>query len=337
MSIEEYPDCILPGTSNDDINFIDINENDWYYWSETYGMGGKLNTTIAKSPIEMLRVTSDTTEYIWYTPDQISFEYDKQYCLKAPNVDDVQYIYIYDITNQKLLFGGNFNSTATICWNNTASSSTKHASGESNYNISLLICSFGLVNTGYNYETYTKGLVGPIYLNNENINQSNWISEGRLYGEYLQLFRNTSISNSNPNFKWTKYSSNSSSSQEALNKSLTWWQTTFITPSSLDVNSFESIAIDMIGATKGFIFVNGFNLGRYWLIESDCSGIPKSKQYISMQWAELQCEQNLPLQRYYSLPVDYLKPSGETNHLVIIEEKNMRNLQNISLVYCDKI
>eukprot|EP00483_Globobulimina_turgida_P011360 UN11382 len=93
----------------------------------------------------------------------------------------------------------------------------------------------------------------------------------------------------------------------------------------------------MVGAIKGFIYVNGYNLGRYWMIPSICNGQPHGHPEITMQWDSTYCTQHLPLQRYYALPVDYLKAAGQTNDIVIIEEVGMVDVSKINIVYCQDV
>lgn len=58
----------------------------------------------------------------------------------------------------------------------------------------------------------------------------------------------------------------------------------------------EALAVDMTGATKGHIFVNGFDVGRYWV-------------------------RSAVLSTYYQLPPDALLPRPHRNRLVIFEEQ----------------
>merc|ERR1712228_639725 len=304
---EQYPDCILPGNlPQEEIKISD----EWLYYRETAGIGGKLNMTNTSSPVEMWNITSDTTEYIWYMPTGIDeFVANETYTISFPNVDSFQYGYIYDVTNNVLLAMGDLDQTFRFNANNYTVASER-------YNIGILVCSMGMDNGGYLQQTNTKGIVGSVLLNGKNINETGWISEGKLFGEYLQLFDESSFDK----VVWNK------DIDDGVGQALTWWRSSFDTPSD----------IDMIGAIKGVVYVNGYNLGRYWMISSVCNGQAHSHSDISIKWDVTYCK-GLPLQRYYSLPVDWLNPVGQSNDIVIIEEVGMMQPNNIKIVYCESV
>ena len=309
---EQYPDCILPGKTP--TNIIEIDSN-WLYYSETIGKGGNLNTTTDETPIEMWNMTMDTTEYIYYTPLNISLNKKGINTLTFPSSQTPQYAYVFDTANQQLLANGFINSKFNFELYNSETQ------------LSILVASLGARNDGYTQETYTKGLTGPnIMLNNQNIFKSKWKSEGMLYGESLGIYNAT-------NFNKVTWSNNA---QNIKNRSLTWYRSTFKTPNTINPTTFTSLAIDMSGFTKGFIYINGYNLGRYFLIESTCNGQPHGYPDITLQWDNEYCGE-LPLQRYYTLPVDWLKPNGNVNDIVIIEEIGINNLNSINIVYCQSV
>ncbi len=319
LDTEQYPDCILPG--DEPKNTISINDG-WVYYSETAGIGGQLNTTNSSYPIEMWNITSDTTEYIWYIPINLNvkgFIPNTEYTISFPDMGSYQYVYIYDITNNVLLAIGNQNQALKFNANNYSIST--------DYKIGILVCGFGMDNGGYTQQTYTKGITGRVLLNGNNINATGWISEGRLYGEYLKLYDKSA-------FNKVTWNNDISS---GLNKHLTWWRSSFMTPASINPDEFTSLAIDVNGGIKGFIYVNGYNLGRYWMIPSKCNGSPHGNSDISMQWDPTYCDKGLPLQRYYSLPVDYMNAVGQSNDIIIIEEIGMVKPTDIKIVFCESV
>eukprot|EP01084_Bolivina_argentea_P306366 529409_1 len=175
---EQYPDCILPNTKPN--KMIDISTN-WKYWNETAGKGGDLNTTTSQLPIEMWNITSDTTEYIWYIPTKETLTINTSYTLQMPNSQGPQYVYVYDITNNILLSMGNINNKLQFNNNNNSLINSE-------YKIGILIASFGMSNGGYSQNTEYKGITGAVNLNGKNIANSEWISEGMLYGESLKIY-----------------------------------------------------------------------------------------------------------------------------------------------------
>ena len=84
---------------------------------------------------------------------------------------------------------------------------------------------------------------------------------------------------------------------------LTWLKAHFDAPA--DWSSPEALAVDLTGATKGHIYVNGFDAGRYWV-------------------------RNPVISTYYQLPPDNLKPTD--NLLVLWEEVGVQNISQIRVV-----
>jgi len=76
-------------------------------------------------------------------------------------------------------------------------------------------------------------------------------------------------------------------------------------------------ALDLLGATKGVVWLNGVNLGRYNLELGVCSGPcapPVHGGVCYIFWHNC----GLPTQRYYHVPTSILKPTG--NLVVLFEE-----------------
>ena len=84
---------------------------------------------------------------------------------------------------------------------------------------------------------------------------------------------------------------------------LTWLKAEFDAPA--DWQSPEALAVDLTGATKGHVFINGFDAGRYWVRDPVIS-------------------------TYYQLPPDNLKAKG--NLLVLWEEIGIADTSTIRVV-----
>eukprot|EP01046_Picozoa_sp_COSAG06_P004719 COSAG06_NODE_202_length_20343_cov_59.390931_3_plen_1016_part_00 len=93
-----------------------------------------------------------------------------------------------------------------------------------------------------------------------------------------------------------------------------------------------SYAMDMSSAQKGVVFVNGFELGRYWITPGSCHGQcapPIKNGHCYMHWSD--CDE--PTQTLYHIPTPVLKPSG--NEVVFFEEQGgvgLEHLEKIQLV-----
>jgi hypothetical protein len=76
-------------------------------------------------------------------------------------------------------------------------------------------------------------------------------------------------------------------------------------------------ALDLTGATKGVLYVNGVNLGRYNLQAGQCAGScapPQHGSYCYIHWRNC----GAPTQRYYHVPTALLQERG--NLVVLFEE-----------------
>ena len=104
-----------------------------------------------------------------------------------------------------------------------------------------------------------------------------------------------------------------------------WFKTTFDLPPP-PVGAFDvapgaepqlAYALDLLGATKGVAWVNGFNIGRYNLELGVCTGDcapPHHGTQCYIYWRNC----GLPTQRFYHVPSAILRPTG--NLVVLFEE-----------------
>jgi hypothetical protein len=73
-----------------------------------------------------------------------------------------------------------------------------------------------------------------------------------------------------------------------------------------------SILLDANGLGRGHAYVNGFDIGHYWLITST---------------------DGQPTQRYYQIPPDVLGGPNSLNTLTIVEDLGAPNIGAIQIVY----
>ena len=92
-----------------------------------------------------------------------------------------------------------------------------------------------------------------------------------------------------------------------------WLHGSFPTPADETVR--QALAVDMKGSGRGHVFVNGHDLGRYWLTRP-------ATLFMSG-----------PIQRFYQLPVDWLcATAGCANSLVVFEAQGAESFGGVSLV-----
>jgi hypothetical protein len=92
-------------------------------------------------------------------------------------------------------------------------------------------------------------------------------------------------------------------------------------------------ALDLSSMNKGVAFVNGFDLGRYWMLPGKCSGScapPVKNGHCYEHWTD--CGE--PTQTLYHVPTELLRPTG--NLVVLFEETansvQPRRLERVRLV-----
>eukprot|EP00026_Physarum_polycephalum_P003422 Phypoly_transcript_03433.p1 GENE.Phypoly_transcript_03433~~Phypoly_transcript_03433.p1 ORF type:complete len:668 (+),score=82.90 Phypoly_transcript_03433:402-2405(+) len=266
------------------------------YWSEPVGVWGTGETY--NYPPMQLDVTHDYSDYLWYTT--------------TINITTSRTLKITSVQNRVLVFlneqfVGNYSGGAiTVQLPDTA---TGKAS------LALLTATVGLVNYGAYMEAYVVGILGEVYLGNENITAGPWTVQPGLQGESLQVYSQSGGSK----VKWNSQIS------EAVGKPLVWFTGTFAMPPN--PNDTTGFALDMIGMGKGMAFVNGHMIGRYWMIE----GVGNCTCVWAGGYNDNLCRTNcgLPSQRYYHVPEDWLTAE---NNLVVLFEEDGGNPSNVSLI-----
>jgi len=146
-----------------------------------------------------------------------------------------------------------------------------------------------------------KGLWGDVFLDGKRI-QENWIFETGLQGERIRCFEPETASI----LRW-----------ETISKKrgpLCWYKTNF-SVSYKDLSDSAPWALYIGKLKKGFIWINGFALGRYWQISSE-KEVPDhypGKGYIVLTGL------GKPPQIYYHIPGELINKKNNT--LVIFDEE----------------
>ncbi|CAN7105911.1 unnamed protein product [Brassica rapa subsp. narinosa] len=177
--------------------------------------------------------------------------------------------------------------------------------------ISLLSITVGLQNYGAFFESVPVGITGPISIIGRNgdetivkyLSSHKWSYKTGLNGFENKLFKTESPS------KWSFQS-------VPLNRTMTWYKTTFKAPLGND-----PVVVDLLGLGKGTAWVNGNNIGRYWpAFISSSDGCSSKCNYRGAYYAE-KCQTNCgePTQRWYHVPRSFLITEGD-NTLILFEE-----------------
>uniref|UniRef100_A0A2C9W6M4 Beta-galactosidase n=1 Tax=Manihot esculenta TaxID=3983 RepID=A0A2C9W6M4_MANES len=179
--------------------------------------------------------------------------------------------------------------------------------------ITLLSATVGLPNYGPMYDLIQAGITGPVELvgrkGDENIikdlSAHKWSYKVGLHGLENRLY----TLNSPQASKWLDH-------DLPTNKMMTWYKATFKAPLGK-----EPVVLDLDGMGKGFAWVNGHNLGRYWptflAAEDGCSTEPCDYRG---PYDNNKCVFNCgkPTQRWYHVPRSFLQ--NDENTLILFEE-----------------
>ena len=200
--------------------------------------------------------------------------------------------------------------------------------------LQVLSVAMGLYNGGVGPQS-TKGLSSAT-VNGVDVTNRSWTSTWLMPGEAKQIWKGNTTAGSDVEWKPA-----GGPAGPHPNSTLTWFRTTFDLPPAppgdgIGVPSTGpdqvSYALSLVGANKGVAFVNGFELGRYWLAKGLCSGAcapPIKNGHCYMHWSG--CGE--PTQAQYHVPTPVLKPTG--NVVVIFEETAnvaARDLDKIQLL-----
>jgi Glycosyl hydrolases family 35 len=92
-----------------------------------------------------------------------------------------------------------------------------------------------------------------------------------------------------------------------------------------------ALVVNLHGLNKGMAYVNGFHIGRYWLVEGACEkrdcAPPFHGSHCFMHWEDC----GKPTQHLYHIPFEVLKPFG--NVLTLFEETQSSKIRNLTHVH----
>jgi hypothetical protein len=194
--------------------------------------------------------------------------------------------------------------------------------------LSILSMTMGLANYGAFYEDIVRGLAGgDVLLGGANITAppGGWRLQVGLQGEALAVW--------SPNTTGIPWNA---SVAAGTGRPLTWWRATFATPPGV-----LPLAFDFTGLGKGYAYINGNGVGRFWNITAagSCAACADLVcDYRGVYFPEkCQCDCGVPSQQYYHVPRDWLQPVGSPtpNLLVLVDELGATNPATVGIVQMD--
>lgn len=170
--------------------------------------------------------------------------------------------------------------------------------------LSLLSTAMGMTNSGVGPKT-AKGITS-VRVRGKTVS-GQWTHSWVLEGEAKRIFSPISVGS----VPWAEYAKADAESP------ITWFKATYDLPAFDSAGESIAYALDLSSMWKGIAHVNGFNIGRYWLLEGSCKGDcapPVKNGHCYMHWSS--CD--MPTQAWYHIPKGILKPRG--NLVVLFEE-----------------
>jgi hypothetical protein len=288
-------------SDNTEIVPVVVGPLNWKIWSESSNVSN-LPVIISPSPLEQLNLTNDETIYLWYRRNVTLQEPSARTMITVQT--RIANALLFFLDGQYLgEFDDHQHSAGSIT--GTVSVDLSHFKPNQQYLFEILSISLGINNGAGPGYFENKGIVGNVSLDGQQLfdNQTEtnfWQHQKGLIGESLQIYTEQGSSKVNWDTQWTK----------GINQPITWFQARFDLDQLVkqDTNA-NPVLLDAQGLNRGHAFINGNDLGLYWLIQGICGDNPPC----CCQQAQVNCLK--PTQRYYHIPSDWLMPK---NNLITV-------------------
>ncbi|TDH69273.1 hypothetical protein CCR75_002881 [Bremia lactucae] len=268
---------------------------DWQFWSElNVSSTVPRRRVVADRPIEQLQLTVDQSDYMTYktrfTMNGTSDSNEKASIVNVISCEGSSIIAFLDgwrLGERNLAYPGG-NCSKEFDFHLPASMDLNRS-----HDLKLISVSLGIDSLGKNHK---KGLTGSVRIGDTDLAHGyRWEMFPSLIGEQLQIYRPQWFDS----VYWTPLPTKTRAGVASGRQMMCWFATSFSYPAPqvLGNGLQSSILLDFIGLTRGRAYVNGYDLGRYWLIN----------------------DQGDFVQRYYHLPRDWLF-QNQKNLLVVFDE-----------------
>ncbi|KAL4163838.1 hypothetical protein KRP22_005265 [Phytophthora ramorum] len=267
---------------------------EWETWSElNISSRTPRKRVVADHPIEQLRLTGDRTDYLTY---------ETTFSLKQPSESGshggvptvkvtsceatsiVAFVDGWPIGERNLGYPGD-NCSMEFRFHLPASLNL-----EQQHDLKLMSISLGVHSLGSNH---SKGITGSVRIGHFNVAEGQqWTMYPGLVGEQLEIYY-PQWADSVP---WALVPRASEDSIKSGRQLMSWFRTSFRYQATVDGQQ-SSILLDCLGLTRGRAYINGHDLGRYWLTNDEGDFV----------------------QRYYHIPRDWLLKDQE-NLLLVFDE-----------------
>lgn len=248
------------------------------YWNEPVEQLDQTGMRVIVSPKanEQLNMTRDMTEFLYY---QTEVDFPEDECMLAIGGTDANAFVAY--VDGKFV-GADDQHFHTDEWHTMyipiQSTRGKHS-------LILLSESLGICNIMNPGQDPTwdsqrlKGICGWVKLCDQDIFNQEWKHYPGLAGEHYQVFTKEGASK----VQWEKDVENASN--------LAWYKSTFKTPEGLKRG--VEVLVHPEGMGRGQAYINGHNIGRYWMIKDQHGDYTQGYYHIPKDWLNAEGEENV--------------------------------------------
>ncbi|KAJ3282381.1 Beta-galactosidase 8 [Borealophlyctis nickersoniae] len=287
------------------------------------------NYIVWKRPLEQLRTTWDETDYLWYIRNNISlYEGDDVVTVSLEEYEDVGYVF-WD----GAFIGEVHGVRATAHTQDSVKRQKKvsvripphklYASGSgSSHTLTILSTVVGLANYAPHQEQISKGILGSVFVNSQNVTGGKWIHQVGLKGQDEDHLWRLSFTRRSD---WR-------TAHPPIHTPLTWYRIIFpikslralsasAIASSTHPQPLASFAINLGTLGRGFARVNGHDIGRFWNAVAEgvgCAGCDYGGSYNPGKCL-VGCGR--PSQEFYHVPASWVFDTKSDVEVVVFDEK----------------
>ena len=271
----------------------------WSYWQEVAGCPDCAQVATAPAPREQLQVTEDATDYLWYVANISAAVVNRTASSPRVHVDAV---------------GGTIAYASIIA--------RQLQDGATYYELAVLSVAMGMSNGGVGPHT-VKGIrnvtVNGVKVAGPFAHRWKMPPERASHSQHLPW---TPITTQGGGGGGGGHFDGGSGVVDALDH--VWFRAHVERPTSHSDSSQTAYALNLTSMNKGVAYVNGWHLGRYWLVPGKCNGAcapPVKSGHCYEHWAA--CGQ--PTQTLYHVPTEVLAADGQLNEILLFEETAKSN------------
>ncbi|KAM7272445.1 hypothetical protein ACFE04_027108 [Oxalis oulophora] len=297
------------GVRTSEVQMLPTNANlfSWSTYEEDISSLADNSRITASGLLEQISLTRDTTDYLWYITS-VDISQSEKATLTVQSAGHALHVFI----------NGQYSGSAYGTRENRGFTFTGPVNLHAGVNkIALLSVAMGLQNIGLHYEFWKTGIVGPVFLQGLNqgkkdLTRQKWSYQVGLKGEAMKLMSSNEAD-------WMRISQASPTQQP-----LKWYKAYFNAP-----RGNEPLALDVRSMGKGQVWINGNNVGRYWMTYA--KGACSSSCNYAGTYRPFKCQRGCgePTQRWYHVPRSWLKA---TQNLLVVFEELGGDASKISLV-----